>query len=115
MLKHRNLIPLDYSLCAMTVTVYSENGERRVLNDVHYEFTRERQTAAGKAAAVSDFLLVIPGEDPISPGDKVVLGIGAEDIPWEALHPAAVENLGIVRTVKPRYFRGTLCHTEARG
>ena len=114
MLKHRNLIPLDYSLCRMTVTVYDKNGGCRVLENVHYEFTNEASTATGKASADSGFLLVIPGEDPIAPGDKVLPGVG-EDIPFDALNPAEYPALGIVRTVKPRYFMGRPCHTEARG
>lgn len=115
MLKHRNLIPLDYSLCCMTVTVYRPDGERRVLKNVHYEFTAEAATATGKTSADRAFLLVIPGHDPIASGDKVVLGIGAENIPFEMLNPAQYPTLGIVRSVKPRYFRGIPCHTEARG
>ena len=114
MLKHRNLIPLDYSLCCMTVTVYDPRGGRRVLRGVHYEFTRQQQTAQGKAASEPGFLLVIPGEDPIAPGDKVVLGEG-EETPFEGLNPAQHPTLGIVKSVKPRYFLGKLCHTEARG
>ena len=115
MLKHRNLIPLDYSLCCMTVTVYSPGGDRRVLEGVHYEFTRQQQTAGGKASAEGSFLLVIPGSDPIAPGDKVVLGKGPEDIPWEELNPAQTPTLGVVQTVKSRFFLGRPCHTEARG
>ena len=114
MLKHRNLIPLDYSLCRMTVTVYDKTGGCRVLPHVHYEFTREASTATGKTAADSGFLLVIPGQDPIAPGDKVVLGTG-EAIPFDRLNVAEYPTLGIVRSVNPRYFRGSLCHTEARG
>lgn len=115
MLKHRNLIPLDYSLCRMTVTVYDKNGGRRVMENVHYEFTGEAATAAGKTSADSGFLLVIPGVDPIAPGDKVMLGIGPEDVPWESLNTAQTPTLGIVKSVKPRYFLGRPCHTEARG
>ena len=114
MLKHRNLIPLDYGLCRMTVTVYDKTGGRRVLPDVHYEFTNESASAAGKTAADSSFLLVIPGSDPIAVGDKILPGVGA-DIPFDALNPARFPTLGIVRSVKPRYFMGKPCHTEARG
>lgn len=110
----RNRIPLDYSLCRMTVTVYDPKGGRRVIENVHYEFTGEEATALGKTSADSGFLLVIPGKDPIAPGDKVVLGMG-EDVPFEVLNPAQCPTLGIVRTVKPRYFMGKPCHTEARG
>lgn len=115
MLKHRDGIPLDYSLCAMTVTVYSPGGTRRVLTGVHYEFTHRLDTAMGMDTHSRAFLLVIPGEDPIAPGDKAVLGEGPEDLSWEELNTAQVSTLGVVQTVKPRYFRGRLCHTEARG
>ena len=100
MLRNRKLIPLDYSLCRMTVTVDSPGGSR-VLEGVHFEFTDSREVTGGKAAHTRAFLLVIPGEDPIAPGDRVVLG----DAPFPA----------VVATVKPRYFGGRVCHTEARG
>ena len=115
MLKHRDLIPLDYSLCAMTVTVYRRDGERRVLEGVHYEFTDTLEISAAMGAHSRGFLLVIPGEDPIGVGDKVVLGAGPEVIAWEALSTAAFPTLGVVKTVKPRFFKGRPCHTEARG
>ena len=115
MLKHRNLIPLDYSLCRMTVTVYDPSGNRRVLEGVHYEHTREKTTAMGAEDKNTEFLLVIPGEDPIAPGDKVLPGIGPEGIPWEELNAPAYPGLGVVGTVKPRFFLGKPCHTEARG
>lgn len=114
MLKHRNLIPLDYSLCRMTVTVYDKKGGRRIIENVHYEFTSEASTATGKTSADSGFLLVIPGEDPIAVGDKILPGAG-ETISFDALNPAQYPTLGIVRSVKPRYFLGKPCHTEARG
>ena len=114
MLKHRNLIPLDYALCRMTVTVYDRKGGRRVVENAHYEFTDESATATGKTSADRGFLLVIPGLDPVAPGDKILLGVGG-DIPFDALNPAEFPTLGIVKTVKPRYFLGEPCHTEARG
>ena len=114
MLKHRNQIPLDYSLCVMTVTVFDQTGGRRVLKKVHYEFARQQDTAAGMEDAHGGFLLVIPGSDPIAPGDRVLLGVG-EDIPFDRLNGAQYPTLGIVKTVKPRYFKGRPCHTEARG
>ena len=114
MLKHRNLIPLDYSLCCMTVTVYDPKGGRRILTNVHYEFTDEGTTATGKTSHDRGILLVIPGLDPIGLGHKVVLGMG-EDIPFDQLNAAQYPTLGIVKSVKPRYFMGKPCHTEARG
>ena len=99
MLKHRKMIPLDYSLCCMTVTVEDRNGGSRVLEGVHFEYTDTREVAGGKAAAERNFLLVIPGEDPVAPGDRVIFNG----------RPSVAAN------VKPRYFQGRLCHTEVRG
>lgn len=115
MLKRVKGVPLDYSLCAMTVTVYGKDGSRRVLEGVHYELTDRVDVTAGMASHSREFLLVIPGADPVTPGDRVVLGIGPEVIARETLNTASVPTLGVVRTVKPRYFRGIPCHTEARG
>ena len=116
MLRPKHRIPLDYSLCTMTVTVYRREGlTREVLEGVHFEFTDELQTENGRSTENRSFLLVIPGICGIAPGDKVALGVGPADITWEALTPAAVPTLGVVKTVKPRFFRGVPCHVEARG
>ena len=116
MLKLRKTIPLDYSLCAMTVTVYRREGQtRRVLEGVHYEFTDGEKTDSGRTHHSRNFLLVIPGSDGIAPGDKVLLGIGPENPTWESLNGAQLPTLGVVATVKPRYLYGRPCHTEARG
>ena len=110
MLKRKKTIPLDYSLCTMTVTVYRREGlNRRVLEGVHYEFTDRSHTDSGRSAHSRGFLLVIPGSDPIAPGDKVAVG---ECPPVTAWHEA---DGMVVRSVKPRYFYGSICHTEARG
>lgn len=114
-MKHRKMVPLDYSLCRMTVTVYRRgDGSRHILNDVHYEFTDQRVVEQGKARRSRSFLLVIPGRWDIQPGDKVVLGEGPQDLSWEQLS-AAVPTLGTVGSVKPRFFDGQICHMEARG
>jgi len=116
MLKFRDQIPLDYSLCTMTVTVYHREGlTRQVLEGVHYEFNDRWDTALGRTAAGREFLLVVPGGCDLRPGDKVALGLGPALTAWEALNSASVATLGVVKSVKPRYFRGRLCHTEIRG
>ena len=116
MVRHRNTVPLDYGLCCMTVTVYHREGlTRQVLRNVHYEFTDQQAHTAGISTPGRGFLLVVPGEAKLALGDKVVLGEGPEVIAWESLNAAQVPTLGVVRSVKPRYFRGMLCHTEARG
>lgn len=116
MLKNRNCIPLDYSLCCMTVTVYHREGlTRHVIRTAHYEFTDEAAVSGAVASGDRHFLLVVPGEADIHVGDKVVLGEGPELTDWAGLHMPGVPTLGVVRDLKPRYFKGQLCHTEARG
>lgn len=107
---------VDPRLCQDTVTVYHREGlTRRVIENAHFELTDKLSVTQGRQSIGRDFLLVIPGGDPIAVGDKVVLGVGPEVIAWEDLNTAAVPDLGVVETVKPRYFKGLLCHTEARG
>ena len=116
MLRRTNTVPLDYGLCCMTVTVYHREGlTRHVLRNAHYECTDLQDHAAGVSDRGRGFLLVVPGAAELQVGDKVVLGEGPEVIAWEALNTAEVPTLGVVESVKPRYFRGVLCHTEARG
>lgn len=116
MRKLQNTLPLDYSLCTMEVTVYHREGlTRRLLQGVHYEFTDSWDVQQGMASHSRQFLLVIPGADAIGVGDKVVLGHGPEVIAWEDLNTAQIPTLGVVQSVKPRYFRGKPCHVEARG
>ena len=116
MLRKMNQIPLDYSICCMTVTVYRREGlTRRVIKNAHYEFTDSRTVQGAVEDAQRQFLLVVPGDCPLRPGDKVVLGEHPGITCWEELDVPSVQTLGIIDSVKPRYFRGARCHTEARG
>ena len=116
MLKPISNVPLDYSLCNMTVTVYHREGlTRQVIDGVHYEFTDRREVTGGIARVSRSFHLVVPGQCNIRPGDKVLLGIGPEEIHWEDMMVETVPTLGLVTSVQPRYYQGKLCHTEARG
>jgi hypothetical protein len=109
MLKNTKTIPLDYALCTMTATVYHREGlTRRVLEGVYLEYADTLSVSGGMACRDRSLLLVIPGFDPIAPGDKVLPGIGPEVTCWEEL------TTGPVTSVKPRYFRGELCHMEVR-
>ena len=115
MLRHRKVLPLDYSLCCMTVTVYKQaDRSRHVIHNTHFEINDQRSVEMGKARRSRSFLLVIPGAWDIRPGDKVILGEGPEAVGWEQL-TGAMEGLVVVGSVKPRYFGGKICHMEARG
>ena len=110
MLRFRNQMPLDYSMCCMTVTVYHREGlTRQVIHNGHLEYTHQQVTTDGVDNAENQFLLVVPGALSIAPGDKVAVG---ECPPVTAWHEA---DGMVVRSVKPRYFYGSICHTEARG
>lgn len=110
MMKLEKNIPLDYGLCRMTVTAYHREGlTRQVLHDVHWECTHEQSVSAGIAQCRDGFLLVVPGEVKIAPGDKIFPGVGPEAESWH-------ETPGFVAgSVKPRYYMGRVCHTEVRG
>ena len=111
MLRHRNNIPLDYSLCEDTVTVYHREGlTRRVLRSVHLEETLRRSVDTGRESDEAGFLLIVPGECHIVPGDRLVTGEGPQITCW-----ADTAGLPTVESVKNCRFRGQICHTEARG
>lgn len=110
MLRLRGGLPFDKRLYADTVTVYHREGlTRRVLQGVHFEQNRLRDTAAGITQDREEFLLVVPFPCHLAPGDKVIDGIGPEPGDWGKLQAA------VIRSVKPRYLLGKFCHTEARG
>ena len=110
MLRQRNQIPLDYSLCCMTVTVYHREGlTREVVRNAHLELTHKTTVNGGISEDKPGFLLVVPGELSIAPGDKVVAGVGPAITDFHSIDGFVAES------VKPRYFMGKLCHTEVRG
>lgn len=110
MLKLEKNIPLDYGLCCMTVTVYHREGLTcQVLRNVHWECTYGQAVSGGVASQTPSFLLVVPGEANIAPGDKIFPGVGPEVAFWQ-------EAPGFTAaSVKPRHYMGRLCHTEVRG
>ena len=111
MLKFRNNIPLDYSLCADTVTVYHREGlTRHILRNVQFEKTLRRTQDTGKAWETPGFLLIVPGGFPLNPGDRIAQGEAPELTAWQQ-----TAGLPTVETVKDCRFRDKLCHTEARG
>ena len=111
MLRHRKSIPLDYSLCQDTVTVYRREGlTRHILNKVHLEETRRRSLDVGREEREENFLLIIPGTWDLQPGDRLCLGEGPEITAW-----ADTAGFATVASVKHCRFRGQVCHTEARG
>ena len=102
MLRFRNELPFDYSLCRQTVAVYHREGlTRRVLEGVHFEQTVANATEGAVTDRTHSFLLVIPFENGVQPGDRIY---ETEDGPGF-----------VAKSVKDRTFMGRFCHTEVRG
>lgn len=102
-------MPLDYSLCRDTVTVYSAGGARRVLHNVYFDCKRKFSANVQGDWLGAEFTLIVPGEADIAPGDRVLPGV----CPKMALESLA--GAGTVHSVNPKFYLGRLCHTEIKG
>lgn len=119
----RRLSPVDYRLCNQTVTIYHWDGgdvyQRKVIHNAFLDFKKVQSTDKTGSKEANSFLLVIPGSSvPVAVGDKVMYGEGSEIAAredWAALIPAKVPGLVVVRYVDPKYWHGTVVHTEAGG
>lgn len=123
MLMLRNTCPVDYSLCNQTVTIYHWDGgttyTRKVITNAFLDFKKIQNVDKTGSKEANSFLLVIPGyEVPVAVGDKVMLGEGPEISTreeWAAFIPSKVDGLVVVKYVDPKYWRGSVVHTEAGG
>lgn len=120
----RRLSPVDYSLCNQTVTIYHWDGKdtytRKVIKEGAFlDFKKTQNVDKTGSGEANSFLLVIPGaEIPVAVGDKVLHGEGpevADRAAWASFIPAKVPGLVVVKYVDPKYWRGSLVHTEAGG
>lgn len=120
----RRTSPVDYRLCNQTVTIYHWDGKntytRKVIKEGAFlDFKKTQNVDKTGSREVNTFLLVIPGSEvPVAVGDKVLHGEGPEITTredWAAFIPAKVEGLVVVKYVDPKYWRGTVVHTEAGG
>ena len=115
--------PIDYRLCNQTVTVYHWDGgtgyTRKVIPNAFLDFRKTQNVDKTGSKEANSFLLVIPGETvPVAVGDKVMAGRGPEVSTreaWAAFIPSRVSGLVVVKYVDPKYWRGTVVHTEAGG
>lgn len=108
--------PLDYTLCDQTVTVYRKNGEgitRKVAENCHLSRTYSTSTENYGKSRSKKFLLIIPGDFTLLPGDRVFDGIGPETVVWEQFVPALVPELYELSYAKPCFWEGDIAHWEA--
>lgn len=122
MLMLRPTCPVDYRLCNQTVTVYhQENGRytRTVHKRAFLDFKKTQTVDKTGSKEANSFLLVIPGAaQTVFVGDKVLLGEGpeiADRAAWAAFIPSKVAGLVVVGYADPKYWNGTMVHTEAGG
>ena len=106
---------MEYPLCQQTVTLYRKQGDtllRQVVEGCYLEW--KCQAVPGDARQERQFMLVMPGNiQRVFPGDRILEGVGPEEVDWERFLPVYVDGLLIVEHVKRFYWNGALCHVEA--
>ena len=105
--------PLDYSLCEQTVTLYRQTGERWVIPNTYLSAQIETPTEPYGKSMAKKFLLIIPGNFLLYPGDRIYAGIGPEEVQWQSFVPAAEPALFEAGYVKPCLWEGQITHWEA--
>ena len=111
---------MEYPLCDQTVTLYRAAEDQVLRQVVHGCFFQQQdtlQTDGSGSRLQRGFLLVMPGQARrVFPGDRVMAGEGpiVSREQWDLFIPALVPGLSQVGQVKPCYWQGRLCHTEAQ-
>lgn len=108
--------PFDYSLCNQTVTIYRKVGEevsRKVAENCYFSRKTTIPTEHYGKSMEKKFLLMIPGDFPLLPGDRIFAGIGPEEVTWQTFVPALVPELCQVGFAKPCFWDGEITHWEA--
>ena len=124
MLMLKPTCPVDYRLCNQTVTIYHWDGKETYTRNVIKEgafldFKKTQNVDKTGSKEANAFLLVVPGPVvKVAVGDKVLLGEGPEVATredWGGFIPVKVPGLVVVKWVDPKYWRGSVVHTEAGG
>ena len=108
--------PFDYSLCGQTVTVYRKEGAgitRRVCRQAYLWVKISTPAENYGKSLEKTFRLIIPGDFPLQPGDRVFVGVGPDAVDWQSFLPALVPEVLECGFVKPCYWEGEITHWEA--
>lgn len=108
--------PLDYTLCDRTVTLYRKRGDtvkRQVLRNCYLQQNNSIPTESYGKSRLKTFLLIIPGDVPLQPGDRIFDGIGPVEVDWAGFVPALVPEVYELSFAKPCYWEGKIAHWEA--
>ena len=89
-----------YGLCTDTVTVF-QNGTATVLHGCALQEKQVQKMDNTGTWGETEFLLIVPGDRPIYPGDKVCRGETGRKM--------------TIRSVIPYFIDGRICHREGRG
>lgn len=111
------MTPLEYSLCDQTVTLYGiREGVRlrRVAENCHLAVRQGLSEDIHGKSRRNQFLLIIPGDADLQPGDRVYQGIGPETVDWQSFVPAFTPQLYEIGRVQRQYWDGQVCHVEGR-
>ena len=60
------------------------------------------------------FLLIIPGNADVRPGDRIYDGVGPEEIQWQTFLPDLDSRVYEIGSVKPYLWEGEVCHVRAQ-
>lgn len=108
-----------YRLCDQTVTVYHREGlTRQVYRNAFYNHAALGDTVAGAVVGNTEFLLILPGDADIAPGDKILPGEGPQVRSAEefgALTYHRCPGMGLAARVRKRCLGGKVWHTEVSG
>lgn len=113
------ILPVDYSICCQTVTVYRKTRSGILRTELPGCFLLwQEEMSYGQLGRQQErkFQLIQPGEcQQVFPGDRVMEGIGPEitEAQWPTFIPELVANLEEVAYAKVYCWQGQFCHTEA--
>ena len=107
--------PFDYSLCDQTVTLYRKGAEitRQVISNASLQVKVSMPAESYGKSMEKKFLLIIPGDFPLEPGDRIYAGIGPGAVDCKLFVPALVPELFECGYVKPYYWENQVTHWEA--
>ena len=108
--------PFDYGCLDQTVTIYrQQNGEvfRTVAENCYFAPQMLQKTTMTGKSGLKKFLLIIPGEMDLRPGDRVCEGLGPEQVDWHTFLPDLLSGVFEIDYVKPCIWEGQVCHIRA--
>ncbi len=104
---------MEYPLCQQTVTLYRKDGTRLVLEGCALQNQDRQYYNAHGRVHRRRFLLVVPGDRELKLGDRVLEGIGPEEVDWKQFVPELVPGLVELGNVRKLLWEGQVTHWEA--